>query len=239
MPCLACIGHWAKGMGAAMTQIPFDIVGFDLDGTLLDTSGDLAAAVNHALASVDVPPFSVDEIKRFVGRGAKTMLARALAASGHDAEAMLNQIMPTFFAYYADNLSRHTAPYPGLMGAMEELRDSGVRLAICTNKVERFTLPLIEQLGMTHWFASIIGGDTTGVLKPDPAPIHAMIAQAGGGRCVFIGDTINDIAGARNAGVANIAVSFGFIECPPEELEPDAVIDHFDELVPLLRNWPG
>ena len=97
----------------------------------------------------------------------------------------------------------------------------------------------LEQLGMTHWFASIIGGDTTGVLKPDPAPIHAMIAQAGGGRCVFIGDTINDIAGARNAGVANIAVSFGFIECPPEELEPDAVIDHFDELVPLLRNWPG
>ncbi|MBA38027.1 MAG: phosphoglycolate phosphatase, partial [Sphingobium sp.] len=82
-------------------------------------------------------------------------------------------------------------------------------------------------------------GDTVGVSKPDPAPIRAMIERAGGGRAIFVGDTINDIAGARNAGIANIAVGFGFLDGPVEQLEADAVIAHFDELVPLLERWPG
>jgi phosphoglycolate phosphatase len=112
-----------------------------------------------------------------------------------------------------------------------------VKLAICTNKAERFTLPLMRQLGLSDRFAAIIGGDTVGVAKPDPAPIREMIARAGGGRTVFIGDTINDIAGAKNAGIANVAVGFGFLDGPVEALEADAVIHHFDELVPLLQRW--
>lgn len=224
-------------MGTDMAQIPFDIVGFDLDGTLLDTSGDLAAAVNVALDSVGLPPFGVEEIKGFVGRGARVMLNRALVAAGADTPGMVETLLPVMLDHYGRNLAHLTQPYPGLIAALDALRADGVRLAICTNKAERFAVPLIEQMGLAPYFASIIGGDTVGVAKPDPAPIHAMIARAGGGRCVFLGDTINDIAGARNASVASIAVSFGFIEGPVSELGADAVIDHYDELLPMLRGW--
>lgn len=222
-----------------MAHIPFDIVGFDLDGTLLDTSGDLAAAVNYAIGTVDRSPFPVDAIRPFVGKGAKVMLERALTASGGCNDALLAQTLPILLDYYQQNLAIHSLPYPGLIAAMDHLADAGVRLAICTNKAERFAVPLMRQIGLSDRFASIIGGDTVGVTKPDPAPIHAMIERAGGGRAIFLGDTINDIAGARNAGIANIAVSFGFLDGPVENLEADAVIDHFDELVPLLESWPA
>ena len=222
-----------------MTSIPFDIVGFDLDGTLLDTSGDLAAAVNYAIATDGRPPFPVDAIRPFVGKGAKVMLERALTASGGYDDALLARMLPTLLDYYEQNLAIHSVPYPGLMDAMEALDKAGVKLAICTNKAERFTIPLLHQIGLSERFVSVIGGDTLGVAKPDPAPIHEMIARAGGGRTIFLGDTINDIAGARNAGVPSIAVSFGFLDGPVEQLEADAVIDHFDELMPLLEGWPG
>ncbi|GLV27837.1 phosphoglycolate phosphatase, bacterial [Sphingobium sp. TomTYG75] len=222
-----------------MTSIPFDIVGFDLDGTLLDTSGDLAAAVNYAIATDGRPPFPVDAIRPFVGKGAKVMLERALTASGGYDDALLARMLPTLLDYYEQNLAIHSVPYPGLMDAMEALDKAGAKLAICTNKAERFTIPLLHQIGLSERFVSVIGGDTLGVAKPDPAPIHEMIARAGGGRTIFLGDTINDIAGARNAGVPSIAVSFGFLDGPVEQLEADAVIDHFDELMPLLEGWPG
>lgn len=222
-----------------MAKIPFDIIGFDLDGTLIDTSGDLTAAVNHAIGTVGRAPFPVDAIRPFVGQGAKVMLARALDASGGYEEALLGVLLPVLLDYYSQNLAIHSIPYPGLLAAMDALDAAGVRMAICTNKAERFAVPLMQQLGLAERFASIIGGDTVGIGKPDPAPIHAMIDRAGGGRCVFVGDTINDIAGARNAGIPSIAVSFGFLDGPVEALEADAVIDHFDALVPMLEGWPA
>jgi phosphoglycolate phosphatase len=226
-------------MAGAMSSIPFDIVGFDLDGTLFDTSGDLAAAVNYAIGTIGRPPFPVAAIHPFVGKGAKVMLQRALDASGGYDEETLATLLPILLDYYEQNLAIHSIPYPGLLTAMDALSDAGVKLAICTNKAERFTIPLMHQIGLSDRFAAIVGGDTVGVAKPDPAPIHAMIARAGGGRTIFIGDTINDIAGAKNAGIANIAVSFGFLDGPVENLEADAIIHHFDELVPLLQNWPA
>lgn len=225
-------------MGTAMAEIPFDLVGFDLDGTLLDTSGDLADAVNHALATVGRGPFPVDAIKPFVGRGAKIMLERALEASGGADDGMMERLFPLLIDHYGRNLSHRTKPYPGLLAAMDALRARGLRLAICTNKREGFAVPLIEQLGLSHYFASIVGGDSVGVLKPDPAPLHAMIERAGGGRCVFLGDTINDIAAARAANVPNIAVSFGFVD-HSAELGADAVLHHYDDLVAMLENWQG
>lgn len=224
-------------MSLPMMRIPFDIVGFDLDGTLLDTSGDLAAAVNYAVGTVGRPPFAVEAIRPFVGKGAKVMLERALTASGGFDDALLTRLLPVLLDYYEQNLAIHSVPYPGLIDAMAQLEQAGVKLAICTNKAERFTIPLMHQIGLSDRFASIVGGDTLGVAKPNPAPIHEMIRRAGGGRAIFVGDTINDIAGARNAGIPSIAVSFGFLDGPVEELEADAVIHHFDELAPLLKDW--
>lgn len=221
-----------------MARISFDIIGFDLDGTLLDTSGDLAAAVNFAIGQLGRPAFPVAQIKPFVGKGAKVMLERALAASGEATQEIVAASLPVLLDYYEQNLAIHTIPYPGLMAAMDALDAAGVRLAICTNKAERFAIPLMQQIGLADRFVAIVGGDTVGVGKPDPAPIHAMIARAGGGRCLFVGDTINDIAGAKNAGVPNIAVSFGF-DGEVDGLGADAIIHHFDALVPMLERWPA
>ncbi|EZP72904.1 Phosphoglycolate phosphatase [Sphingomonas paucimobilis] len=222
-----------------MSRIPFDVVGFDLDGTLLDTSGDLAAAVNYALATIDRPPFAVEAIQPFVGKGAKVMLQRALTASGGYDDELIATTLPVLLDYYEQNLAIHSVPYPGLIAAMDQLDQAGVKLAICTNKSKRFTIPLMHQIGLSDRFASIVCGDTLHVSKPDPAPILEMVARAGGGRAIFLGDTINDIAGARNAAIPSIAVSFGFLDGPVENLEADAVIHHFDELLPLLESWPS
>lgn len=222
-----------------MVEIPFDIIGFDLDGTLLDTSGDLAAAVNHAITAIGRPAYPPDAIRPFVGKGARVMLERALAASGECTPALLDDRLPVLLDYYQQNLAIHSIPYPGCVAMLDALAARGLKLAICTNKAERFAIPLMEQIGLSDRFATIIGGDTVGIAKPDPAPIHEMIARAGGGRTAFLGDTINDIAGARNAGIASIAVTFGFLDGPVEDLEADAVIHHFDDLVPMLEGWPA
>lgn len=222
-----------------MADIPFDIIGFDLDGTLIDTSGDLAAAVNHAITAIGRPAYPAEAIRPFVGKGARIMLERALTASGDCTAELVEDRLPVLLDYYQQHLAIHSLPYPGCVAALDALAARGLRLAICTNKAERFAVPLMQQLGLADRFASIIGGDTVGSAKPDPAPIRAMIARAGGGRCLFVGDTINDIAGARNTGIPNIAVSFGFLEGAVDSLGADAVIDHFDDLLPTLERWPS
>jgi len=224
-----------------MTDICFDLVGFDLDGTLLDTGADLAAAVNHALGLIDRPPLPIATIKPFIGRGAKLMLEKALAVSGGVTPELLEDLHPKLLDYYADHLCIETAPYPGLIDALDTLEARGIRLAVCTNKREAFARPLLDALGLTRRFSAIVGGDTLGpgFMKPKPDLVLEMIRQAGGGRTIFLGDTENDTNAARAAGVPSIAVSFGFVACTAEELGADAGIDHYDELVPLLEHWPA
>jgi phosphoglycolate phosphatase len=218
-----------------MTDFPFAIVGFDLDGTLLDTSGDLAAAVNDALASVGRPLLSVDEIKPMIGGGARHMLAQGMARTGDYDEKTLDLLQDRLLAHYEANISVHTRPFPGALGAMDALAARGVTLGLMTNKRERFARAVLGDLGLTHRFASIIGGDTVGVSKPDPAPIRAMVAECGGGRAAFVGDSIYDVRAAKAAGLPVVACSFGFLTGPVEDLGADAVIDGFDELVGVLE----
>lgn len=219
-----------------MTDFPFDIVGFDLDGTLLDTSADLLAATNHALASVGRPGLPAERIKSMIGGGARLMLEQGLAASGGADEATMARAYPALLEYYGDNLSHGTTPFPGLAQALDDLEARGVKVAIVTNKFERFAVKLIAELELDHRFACVIGGDTMGKgnAKPSPAPIREMIRRCGGGRAAFVGDSTYDILAAKNAGIPSIAVSFGFLMQPIEELGADAVIDSYDELVPAL-----
>ena len=224
-----------------MAIIPFDIVGFDLDGTLLDTGTDLANAVNHALGTIGHGPYPVEEIKPFIGKGARRMLERSLAASGVIDEAVADALMPVLLDHYAANISVNTVPYAGLPDAMDALQARGLRLAVCTNKREALARKLLDELGLSSRFAAIVGGDTLGpnFLKPKPDLLLDMIAKAGGGRTIFLGDTDNDTLAARAAGVPSIAVSFGFVHATAQSIGADAGIDHFDELVPLLERWPS
>lgn len=220
-----------------MTSFPFAIVGLDLDGTLLDTSGDLAAAVNHALASAGRPLLSVEQVKPMIGGGARHMLAQGMAATGGCTDAELDLLHKRLLDHYAANISVLTAPYPHALDTLDRLAAMGVKIAIVTNKLERFARTILDDLALTGRFACIIGGDTMGPGngKPSRMPIDAMIARCGGGRAAFVGDSIYDIAAAHAAGIPAIACRFGFLMQPVEELGADAIIDGFDQLIPALE----
>ena len=220
----------------AIGDIGFDIVGFDLDGTLIDTSATLARAVNHALAAGGRPLIAPDQVRPMIGGGAKLMLERGLALSGGAEEAEFRRLYRLLLDWYGANLADGSVPYPGMVAALDALAARGTRLAVVTNKFESFARTLLTDLGLIDRFDTLIGGDTLGKgnAKPSPAPIHAMIERLGGGRAAFLGDSVYDVAAARAAGVPVIAVSFGFLSGPVEELGADAVIDGYHELIPVL-----
>lgn len=217
-----------------MNGFPFATVGFDLDGTLLDTLGDLAAAVNHTLALMDRAPLTTDAVRPMIGRGAKHMLEEGLRASGGVPDNAVERLYPELLDFYAAHIAVHSRPFPGMIAALDRLDALGVQTAVVTNKAEHLARLLLAEFGLSDRMATIIGGDTLGVRKPSPEPLHAMIERCGGGRAVFVGDSIYDVVAAKNAGVPSVAVSFGFLDRPAPELGADHVIDHFDELVPLL-----
>ncbi|RHW17441.1 HAD family hydrolase [Sphingomonas gilva] len=220
-----------------MAEFPFQVVGFDLDGTLLDTSGDLTAAVNHALAEAGRPLLTVEQVKPMIGGGAKHMLAQGMAATGGCSDGELHRLYKLLLAYYEANIATATRPFPGAIEALDRLEEMDVRAAIVTNKFESLAAKVLAELDIAHRFAALIGGDTMGpgLAKPHRAPIDEMVRRAGGGAAAFVGDSIYDIMAAKNAGLPSVAVSFGFLMQPVEELEADAVIDHFDELIPTLE----
>ncbi len=218
-----------------MSAFPFDVVGFDLDGTLLDTSGDLAAAVNHALASAGRPTLSIAAIRPMIGGGARHMLAQGMQATGGCSEDELDVLQQRLLAYYEANIAVHTRPFPGAIEAVDALNKRGVTVGIMTNKYERLAREVLVQLGLLDRLAAVIGGDTVGERKPAPEPIAEMVRRCGGGRAAFVGDSIYDVAGAHAAGIPAVAVSFGFLDRPVVELGADAVIDRFDQLLPALE----
>ena len=141
---------------------PFQIVGFDLDGTLLDTSGDLTAAVNFALAEAGRAPLTVEQVKPMIGGGAKHMLMQTLDATGGCSEDEARRLYKLMLGYYEDNLTVHTHPFPGAIEAVEALRAKGVRVGVVTNKFESFAAKILHDLNLTAVFDTLIGGDTLG-----------------------------------------------------------------------------
>jgi phosphoglycolate phosphatase len=215
--------------------LPFDVVVFDLDGTLADTSADLAAALNHALAALGRPTIPPAEVRGLIGEGTSALLRKGLAAGGEASDALVEQGLPHLIDFYAANICVGTACYPAAEAAMDALAAQGVRLAICTNKPERLSRALVEALGWRGRFAAIVGGDTLPLRKPNPAPLREAIARAGGGRAAFVGDSMIDAETARAASIPFVAVSFGFADRPADQLGADAVIDSFEELIPALE----
>lgn len=218
-----------------MAKFRFRTVAFDLDGTVADTSGDLAAALNHTLVAMDRPPVSLADVLTMIGHGTRALLRRGLAATGRVDDALVDLGYPILMRFYEDHICDLTRPYPGLERAMADLAERDVALALCTNKPAKVTQSLVEALGWQGRFAAIVGGDTLAVAKPDPAPLRLAIAQAGGGPAVFVGDSIVDMQTARAAGVPGIAVSFGFADRPVDQLGADAAIDSFSELLAVLE----
>jgi len=221
--------------GLNMGQIPFDILVFDLDGTLADTASDLGAALNHALRELGRPPIPAGNVKGMIGDGVRALLRRGLEASGAVSEELLDEGLPVFLAYYQAHIADHSRPFEGVETALTALEAQAIKLAICTNKFEGLTHDLIAAFGWQGRFAAIVGGDTLPQRKPDPAPVLEAVARAGGGRAAFIGDSISDTNAARAAGIPCVALSFGYSDRPADQLGATALIDHYDQLLPALE----
>lgn len=217
-------------------EIPFNIVGFDLDGTLLDSSFELAESLNFALSFGGRPEIS-GSVKHLVGMGARHMLEMALAQQGDVDRDEVRRLMPVLIEHYEANLGHNCPPFPGLINALDQLAGTGKTLAVVTNKFENLAVKLLRNVGMLDRFATVIGGDTMGPGrgKPMADPIVEMMVRCGGGSAVFVGDSIHDTSAATAAGIPSIAVSFGFLHQPVEELGATAVIDHYDDLIPTLQ----
>ncbi len=220
-----------------MADFPFDIVAFDLDGTLLETHRDLGTAVNHALTLGGFAKVPIESATDLMGGGAKIMLQRAVDAQGGMPEARFRELYKAMLAHYGAHYADHTRPYPGAVEALDELHRRGVKLAVVTNKFEQFACGVLETLGLADRFDCIIGGDTLGKGRAKPAPDMIWHARdvCGGGRIAFVGDSTYDVKAGRAAGVPLVAACYGYCDASPEELGADATIDSLDQLIGVLE----
>jgi phosphoglycolate phosphatase len=206
---------------------------YDLDGTLADTADDLMGALNTVLTQEGLAPLSVVNARVMLGAGGRTLIQRGFAASGRELGPLkLEALFGDFLAHYNAHIAQHTRLYPGVESALDAIARAGWRQAICTNKMEGSARLLMGKLRVAYRFAFICGQDTFGVGKPDPRPLLGTIAASGGdrSRAIMVGDSLTDIKTARAAGLPAIAVDFGYSDVPVNELGPDRVISHFDEL---------
>ncbi|MFC4292683.1 HAD-IA family hydrolase [Sphingorhabdus arenilitoris] len=208
----------------------FDIIGFDLDGTLVDSSLELSASLNHALRSAGRPEIAPARVKSLVGMGAPAMLEMALDQSGGHDRDLVKHLTTVLVDHYEANLGSDCPLFPGLLPALDKLQLYGVTLAVVTNKFEHLAVKLLRNIGLLDQFETVIGGDSLAECKPSPMPIHEMIQRCGGGRAAFVGDASPDIDAARAAQIPSIAVTFGFRPDSARALGADSVIDHYDEL---------
>ena len=215
--------------------MPCDLV-FDLDGTLIDSAPDLHAAVNRLLASEGRRPLEYSELVRMVGDGVPALVRRAYEATGGLPEDIEDRV-ERYRALYGAALADRTAPYPGVVETLQSLRSTGHRMAVCTNKPEGPTVEILEALGLLGFISVVAGGDSLPVRKPDPGHLLGTLERLGSSpdRAVMIGDSRNDVAVARAAGVPVIAVSYGYRREPVEELGADVVVDSFGEIPAALR----
>jgi phosphoglycolate phosphatase len=209
------------------------IIVFDLDGTLVDTAPDLIDTLNVVFAREGLPPVAYQTARNLIGGGARAMIARGIEAEGRILEPpKIEQMFDDFIAYYSAHVADRSRPFPGLVEALDTLAASGHRFAVCTNKLEKLSVLLLEKLKLADRFAAICVQDTFGIQKPDPEILRRTIAAAGGNpqRAIMIGDSLTDIRTARAVGIPVIAVDFGYSENPVSELEPDQIISHFAQL---------
>ncbi len=224
-----------------MTDFPFAIIGFDLDGTLVESHVDLGQAVNHALGRIGRAPIEPGVTRNLVGGGARVMLERALEVTGGPVDAATFEgLFAALIDHYRAHIADHSRPYPGCLAALDALAARGCRLAVVTNKREDMAVALLDALGMRARFAAILGGDTLGDARRKPAPdlLHEAAARCGGGAMAMVGDSRFDADAARAAGMPCVLVDFGYSDVDVTTLGADAVIGDYAELLPVLAKWP-
>lgn len=213
---------------------------FDLDGTLVDTAPDIAAAVNRMLAELDRPQHTADRILNWIGEGSPRLVRRALTGGNEEKELPESEIergLSLFLEHYASGICDRSVVYPDAGRVLHGLREAGVGTACVTNKPEHMSRLLIDALRLTSMFDVIVGGDTLQFRKPRPEPIHYACHRLGveAADAVYVGDSMTDCLAADAAGVAMVAVTYGYNHGADLTSAPcKAIIDGLDELPAVL-----
>ena len=215
------------------------IVIFDLDGTLIDSAPDICGALNRTLTKIGRRPHNIAETKSYLGHGAHILMGMALEATGPIAdEDTITDLTKQFLEDYAKYPVIDTVVYPGVFAALDDLKAQGATLALCTNKPNLTASVVLEILKLDAYFPTRVCGDQASTKKPHGDHIRDTLSRAGGdasSTAIMIGDSENDIYAAIDAGVPSIAVTFGYAHGTPDSLGADALIDHFDELIPTIE----
>ena len=217
------------------------VIIFDLDGTLIDSSPDLALAVNHMLTTIGRETFSLDEIHHWVGNGAETLVKRALSGSAQIAsnidEKVFKNALDIFLNFYANNLAVSTVTYPKVVTTLAKLKKHGYKLVIVTNKPSDFVAPILKALKLEAYFEFHLGGDSLKERKPHPAPLLYVCDNLGvtPKECVMVGDSKNDILAAQACEMQSIGVSYGYNYGEPIfSHNPDVYFDDFEKIGEVL-----
>ena len=211
----------------------------DVDGTLVDSVPDLAWCVDAMMTGLGRASHGEMLVREWVGNGVERLVRRALVGqlNGAPEDADFERAYPLFLELYAENTSKRSSLYPGVREGLDQLKSDNYRLGCVTNKAAQFTEPLLRDLGVYDDFSIVISGDTLSKKKPDPAPLlHA--AEFFGcdpANALMIGDSVSDVAAARAAGFQIVCMSYGYNHgVDIREAAPDAVVDSFVEVPPLL-----
>lgn len=210
----------------------------DLDGTLLDTAPDIAAAANAMLADLRLPALPAATVREFIGSGIPRLVERSLQAAGVPlACAHLETALRSFGDHYRRLNGSSSAPFPGVVEALGRMRAAGLRLACVTNKASAFTVPLLERTGLAPLLHAVVTPDQAGARKPDPAPfLHACRALGvEPAAAAVIGDSANDAEAGRAAGCRVVLVTYGYSEGRDvRALDADGVVATFGEAAELV-----
>ena len=212
---------------------------FDLDGTMIDSAPDIAAALDATLVKLELSPAGEAKVRLWIGNGASMLVRRALADALECAADALNEVvferaMQQFFEFYQAMCCQSTRLYTGVTAALQELHCRGVAMACITNKPARFTHELLRYFYLQQYFPVVLSGDSLTVKKPDATPLRVAADQLGVDlqNCAMVGDSATDVQAARNAGIAAIAVSYGYTRGRGvEQLGADIIVDDLRQLL--------
>ncbi|WP_404992734.1 phosphoglycolate phosphatase [Cupriavidus pauculus] len=214
----------------------FDAIFFDLDGTLADTAPDLAAAANRLVVEHGMAPVPYEKLRPVASHGARGLIGAAFGKRPEDPE--FPALRDTFLNYYEADIAVHTRLFDGMDEVLARLETDGIVWGIVTNKIARFTVPLVAAIGLTPRAAAVVSGDTTAHAKPHPAPLLHAAAVSGVApqRCMYVGDDLRDIQAGKAAGMATVSAAYGYCGDaePPESWGADFLIRHPSELLRLL-----
>ena len=211
---------------------------FDLDGTLVDSAPDLMLATNHVLSRLERRAITMDEVRSFVGHGARALIKRGCAATGDAVdEKTLDFYFAEFLRFYEKNIAVNSVAFPGVINLLKRCAAGGLKMGVCTNKLEGLSVRLLQALGMEKYFGAIVGPDTLNIAKPHPAPYLETVKRLGvrSKDSILIGDSETDILTARAAGVPVVGVTFGYTQKPVATYNPDYLVSHFDEVWDILE----